>query len=72
VRAAAATRDAEEIADKASPAKTSQTAALSRPHVTIITTPPSRAPADDLTGLAIPGLAGHGRAAPSSPLQEQP
>src|SRR5215472_13180485 len=42
VRAAAATRGAaDEIADKASPAKASMTAALSRPRVTILTTPPS-------------------------------
>jgi hypothetical protein len=42
VRTAAATRGAaHEIAGKASPAKVSRTAALSRPRVTILTTPPS-------------------------------
>jgi hypothetical protein len=44
VRAAAATPDAEEFADKASPAKTSKTAALSRPRVIILTKPPSKHP----------------------------
>jgi len=63
VCAAAATRDVEEIADKVSPAKASRTAARSRPRVTILTTLPSKAPADDLSGLAIPGLAGRGSAA---------
>src|SRR5215469_9521853 len=43
VRAAAATRGAaNEIADKASPANASRTAALNRPRVTILTTPPFR------------------------------
>jgi len=41
VRAAAATRGAAQaITDKASPAEASKMAALSRPRVTILTTPP--------------------------------
>src|SRR5215472_5227791 len=65
VRAAAATTPgaALEIADNVSPAKASKTAARSRPRVTILTTPPT--PIDDLSGLAAPGLAGHGHAEPS-------
>src|SRR6516162_11694296 len=60
LRAAAATRGAvHEITDKASPATANRTAALSRPRVTILTTPPP-APIDDLSGLATPGLAGPG------------
>src|SRR6516165_7770892 len=71
VRAAAATPGAaHEIADNASPAKASRTAALSRTRVTILTTPP--APIDNLSGLAAPGLAGHRRATPSRPLRQQP
>src|SRR5215469_907100 len=67
VRAAAATTPgaALEIAGNASPAKASKTAARSRPRVTILTTPP--APIDDPSGLATPGLAGHGHAEPSPP-----
>src|SRR5215469_4510244 len=72
VRAAAATTPgaALEIADNASPAKASKTAARSRPRVTILTTPP--APIDDLSGLATPGLAGHGHATPGRLLRQQP
>src|SRR5215468_7212681 len=72
VRAAAATPGvAYEIADMTSPAKASRTAALSRLYVTIFTTPPS-SPIDDLSGLATPGLAGHGSATPSRLLRHQP
>src|SRR5215470_19791843 len=70
VPAAAATPGAaHEIADKASPAKASRTAALSRPRVTILTTPPP-SPIDDLSGLATPGLGGHGRTTPSRLLRQ--
>src|SRR5215472_15227222 len=72
VRAAAATPGAaHEIADKASPAKANRTTALSRLRGIILTTPPP-APIDDLSGLATPGLAGHGRATPGRLLRRQP
>src|SRR6516165_7194865 len=59
VRAAPATPGAApEIADNASPAKASKTAALSRPRVTILTTPPSSTH-QDRSGLTTPGPAGH-------------